>query len=130
MRIDNLTADVFMRSMALIGEALESVVNGKIGADIKADISAQRIKNSELGESERTANSEAWAIDMLARYVPRIMRENVEDAYKILAALEGQTLEDYKANFTPVGFMAGIKSLTQAFSEDGELRQLFAPFLA
>lgn len=130
MRIDSLNADEFMRALALAGEAVGNVVNGKLGADIKADISAQRLKSAELDEDARKADSEAWALDMLVRYIPRIMRENVEDAYKLLAAVDGQTLEEYKAAFTPVKFMSDINSLMRAFNEDGELRQLIAPFLA
>jgi hypothetical protein len=130
MRINDLNADEFMQSMALIGEALENIVNGKIGTDIKADISAYRAKaNSEDSAESKKADAEAWAVDMLARYIPRVMRESVEDVYKLLAACEGQTLEEYKADFSPKKMMCDIKELTEAFNEDGELRELISPFL-
>ena len=129
MRLNKLNADEFAQSLALIGEAVENIVNGKLGTDVKTDISAHRAKCAGLDTDEVKAESESWAMDMLTRYIPRIMRENVEDAYKLLAACEGQTLEEYKKDFTPAKLMSDVKALTEAFGKDGELRQLVSPFL-
>ena len=122
MRLNDLTADEFARSMALIGQAVENIAAGELGKQFKADVSEFR---NGADRSDEAAGD--WAVGMLLKYVQKVLEGNVEDAYRILAALDGQTLAEYKAAFTPKKLMADIAAARQAFS-DGEFKGLLEPF--
>lgn len=121
MRIMELDADEFMSAMACVGEAVEGIMSSGTAEMVKADIKAFRAEGDK-------AKAEDWAIGMLARYVPVLLKHNVGDLYALLAACDGQTIEEYKACFTPVKFMADVKALTGAFGEGGALKGLAQPF--
>ena len=46
----------------------------------------------------------------------------------MLAAVDGQTLEEYKASFTPPKMAADVRALVASLKEDGDLRELFDSF--
>lgn len=121
MRILELDADEFMTAMANVGEAVEGIMASGTADMLKADIKAFRAQ----GDKDK---AEDWAIDMMAKYVPVLLKNNVGDLYALLAACDGQTVEEYKACFTPVKLMADVKALTGAFGEGGALKGLAQPF--
>ena len=124
MRINELSADEFARSLALIGEAIDHVANGGVGADIVAEIAAG------AGKSEDREAAAEWSMGVIAKFLPRVLKENVTDAYMVLAALDGQTVEEYEACFTPAKFAADTRALVAALGEGGEFRELFGSFFA
>ncbi len=124
MKFEEISAEQLMRSMALIGEAAEHVMQGGIGEDLVKEIVAYRSK----GKGE--ADAFEWAVRLFAQYLPRVLKENVEDLYKVLAAVDGQTVEEYQACTTAKKVLADVAALKAALSKDGELRELFEGFLA
>lgn len=124
MKFNELTAEQLMASMALIGEAAEHVMQGGIGEDLVRDVVAYRQK----GKGEIDAFE--WAVRLFAQYLPRVLKENVEDLYKVLAAVDGQTVEEYQACTNAKKVLADVAALKAALSKDGELRELFEGFLA
>ena len=124
MKFNELTAEQLMQSLALIGEAAEHVMQGGIGEDLVKEIAAYRQK----GKGEIDAFE--WAVRLFAQYLPRVLKENVEDLYKVLAAVDGQTVEEYQACTNAKKVLADVAALKAALSKDGELRELFEGFLA
>lgn len=124
MKFNELTAEQLMASMALIGEAAEHVMQGGIGEDLVKEIVAYRQK----GKGEIDAFE--WAVRLFAQYLPRVLKENVEDLYKVLAAVDGQTVEEYQACTNAKKVLSDVAALKAALAKDGELRELFEGFLA
>ena len=124
MKFNELTAEQLMQSLALIGEAAEHVMQGGIGEDLVKEIAAYRQK----GKGE--ADAFEWAVRLFAQYLPRVLKENVEDLYKVLAAVDGQTVDEYQACTNAKKVLADVAALKAALSKDGELRELFEGFLA
>lgn len=124
MRINDLTADEFAASMALIGEAVEHIAGGEIGKSLLAEMKAG------AGKASSEEDAAEWGMGIIAKYLPRVLKENVTDAYMVLAALDGQTVEEYKACFTPAKFAADTRALVKACGKDGDLRALFGSFFA
>ena len=60
--------------------------------------------------------------------IPALLKGNVGDLYAVLAACDGQTVEEYKACFTPKKLMADVAALKAALGEGGALKELAAPF--
>lgn len=126
MKFNELTAEQLMQSLALIGEAAEHVMQGGIGEDLAKEIAAYRSKPKGKDKADATE----WAVRLFAQYLPRLLKENVEDLYKVLAAVDGQTVEEYEACTNAQKVLADVSALKAALSKDGELRELFAGFLA
>ena len=125
MRINELTADEFTASAALLGEAVEGILNGELGTKLKSDV-AERRSNS----GEEKTDAVEWAVDVVSSYIPMLLKSNVGDVYKLLAACDGQTVDEYKACFTPAKLMQDVAALKDALKDGGELRDLVSPFLA
>lgn len=126
MKFEEISAAQLMQSMALIGEACEHVMQGGIGEDLVKEIAAYRSKPKGKGKGDATE----WAVRLFAQYLPRLLKENVEDLYKVLAAVDGQTVEEYEACTNAKKVLSDVAALKAALAEDGELRELFAGFLA
>ena len=126
MKFNELTAEQLMASMALIGEAAEHVMQGGIGEDLAKEIAAYRSKPKGKDKADATE----WAVRLFAQYLPRLLKENVEDLYKVLAAVDGQTVEEYEACTNAKKVFADVAALKAALAKDGELRELFVGFLA
>lgn len=122
MRINQLGADEFARSMAMVAEAVENVAKGGVGKELLAEVAAGAGKQ---GDEKRAAE---WGLEIIEKYLPRVLRENVGDAYLVLAAVDGQTLEEYKASFTPPKMAADVRALVASLKEDGDLCELFGSF--
>ena len=56
------------------------------------------------------------------------MKENVEDLYKILAAVDGQSLEEYEACSDARKIVKDVAQLKKAMGKGGELQELVAGF--
>lgn len=125
MRFEQLDAAQFMQSMALIGEASEHIMQGGVGEDLAREVAAYRSKPKGKGKADATE----WAAGLLSRYVPRMLRENVGDLYKVLAAVDGQTVEEYVACSDAKKVLADVAALKAALSENGEIRVAFSGFL-
>lgn len=126
MKFEEISAAQLMQSMALIGETCEHVMQGGIGEDLAKEIAADRSKPNGKDKADATE----WAVRLLAQYLPRLLKENVADLYKVLAAVDGQTVEEYEACSNAKKVLADIAALKEALSKGGELRELFAGFLA
>lgn len=121
MRIDELSADEFMSAMASLGEAIEGLAKSGLAETFKDDVMAFRAAGDK-------SKAEGWAVDMVAKYVPALLKGNVGDLYAVLAACDGQTVEEYKACFTTKKLLADVAALKAAFVEGGALKELFKPF--
>ena len=106
--------------MASLGEAIEGLAKSDLAETFKDDVKAFR--------SGDRSNVEGWAVDMLAKYIPALLKGNVGDLYAVLAACDGQTVEEYKACFTPKKLMADVAALKAALGEGGALKELVSPF--
>lgn len=124
MKFEEISAEQLMKSMSLIAEACEHIMQGGIGEDLVKEIVSYRSK----GKGE--ADAFEWAVRLFAQYLPRVLKENVEDLYKVLAAVDGQTVEEYQACTNAKKVLADVAALKAALSKDGELRELFEGFLA
>lgn len=122
MRINQLSADEFERSMAMVAEAIENVAKAGVGKELLAEVAAGA---GRQGDEKRASE---WGLEIIEKYLPRVLRENVKDAYLVLAAVDGQTLEEYKASFTPPKMAADVRALVASLKEDGDLRELFGSF--
>lgn len=112
-----------MASMALIGEAAEHVMQGGIGEDLAKELSAYRGKaKGDVGKAAE------WAMGIIGKYLPRIMKENVGDMYKVLAAVDGQSFEEYVACSDARKVVKDAAELKKALGKDGELRELVMGF--
>lgn len=128
MKFEEISATQLMQSMSLIAEACEHIMQGGIGEDLVKEIAEYRSKPNDKGKGKGDAYE--WAARLLGQYLPRLLKENVEDLYKVLAAVDGQTVEEYEACTNAKKVIADIAALKAALSKDGELRELFAGFLA
>ena len=122
MRIKELGADEFACSMALIADAVAHVMNGGVGEQIVKEVAAG------AGKASDEESAAEWGIGIIKKYLPHVLKENVEDVYRVLAACDGQTLEQYKEAFKPAKFAADLNALVGAFKADGEIRELFGSF--
>lgn len=123
MKFNELTAEQLMASMALIGEAAEHVMQGGIGEDLARELAAYKGKaKGDVGKATE------WAVEIIGKYLPRIMKENVEDLYKILAAVDGQSLEEYEACSDARKIVKDVAELKKAMGKGGELQELVAGF--
>ena len=126
MKFNELTAEQLMQSLALIGEAAEHVMQGGIGEDLVKEVAAYRGK----AKGTKKADAFEWAAGLVSKCIPRMLKENVGDLYKVLAAVDGQTVEEYEACSNAAKVVSDVAALKTAIAKDGELRQLFAGFLA
>ena len=62
---------------------------------------------------------------MVVGLLPNVLRQGGEISYKLLAALDGQTLEEYKADFTVKKWVNDIKDAIDGI--DG-IKDILAPF--
>lgn len=124
MRINELSADEFAASMALIGEAVEHIANGELGKSLLGEMKAG------AGKASSEEDAAEWGMGIIARYLPKVLETSVADAYRVLAAVDGQSLKEYKDAFTPAKFAADVRALVKACGEDGDLRALFGSFFA
>ena len=123
MKFNELTAEQLMASMALIGEAAEHVMQGGSGEDLVKEVAAYRGKAK--GDA---AKATEWAVGIIGKHLPRVMKENVEDLYKILAAVDGQSLEEYEACSDARKIVKDVAELKKAMGKGGELQELVAGF--
>lgn len=131
MKLENLTADEFQNAMCLLADVAEDVMNGELGAKAKAAYAKFRADSAKAkGDPEAAkvaAASEVndLAVDMVAGLLPDVLRQGGEISYKLLAALDGQTLEEYKADFTVRKWVNDIKDAIDGI--DG-IKDILAPF--
>lgn len=114
MKLENLNADEFQNAMCLLADVAEDVMNGELGAKAKAAYAKFRSDSAkakakatakakgdpEAAKAAATAEVNGLAVDMVVGLLPDVLRQGGEISYKLLAALDGQTLEEYKADFT------------------------------
>lgn len=133
MKLENLTADEFQNAMCLLADVAEDVMNGELGAKAKAsyakfrsDSAKAKVKGDpEAAKAAATAEVNGLAVDMVAGLLPDVLRQGGEISYKLLAALDGQTLEEYKADFTVKKWVNDIKAAIDGI--DG-IKDILAPF--
>lgn len=141
MKLENLNADEFQNAMCLLADVAEDVMNGELGAKAKAayakfrsDSAKAKAKakatakakgDSEAAKAAATAEVNGLAVDMVVGLLPDVLRQGGEISYKLLAALDGQTLEEYKADFTVKKWVNDIKDAIDGI--DG-IKDVLAPF--
>lgn len=131
MRIDEFTADEFLTSAQLLAEVAEEAMGGKLGEELKRSYmsyrAAAKAAKAEAGddEAEAKAKVEMEAVNMLGGLLPVLLREGGELSLKLLAALDGQTLDEYKACFTMAKYAADIKA---ALGGIDTVKEVAAPF--
>lgn len=141
MKLDNLNADEFQNAMCLLADVAEDVMNGELGAKAKASYAKFRSDSAkakakakatakakgdpEAAKAAATAEVNGLAVDMVAGLLPDVLRQCGEISYKLLAALDGQTLEEYKADFTVKKWVNDIKDAIDGI--DG-IKDILAPF--
>ncbi|MFR5194243.1 MAG: hypothetical protein ACLTEX_02665 [Eggerthella lenta] len=131
MRIDEFTADEFLTSAQLLAEVAEEAMGGKLGEELKRSYMSYRAAckaaKAEAGddETEAKAKVEMEAVDMVAGLLPVLLREGGELSLKLLAALDGQTLDEYKACFTMAKYAADIKAAVDSIDS---VKEIAAPF--
>ena len=130
MRIDEFTADEFLTSAQLLAEVAEEAMGGKLGEEVKRAFvsyrAAAKAAKAEAGdEADAKAKVEMEAVDMVAGLLPVLLREGGELSLKFLAALDGQTLEEYKACFSMAKYAADIKAALDGIDSVTEIAALF-----
>ena len=137
MKLENLNADEFQNAMCLLADVAEDVMNGELGAkakaayakfrsdSAKAKATAKAKGDPEAAKAAATAEVNGLAVDMVVGLLPDVLRQGGEISYKLLAALDGQTLEEYKADFTVKKWVADIKDAIGGI--DG-IKDVLAPF--
>lgn len=130
MRIDEFTADEFLTSAQLLAEVAEEAMGGKLGEEVKRAFvsyrAAAKAAKAEAGdEAEVKAKVEMEAVDMVAGLLPVLLREGGELSLKFLAALDGQTLEEYKACFSMAKYAADIKAAVDGIDS---VKEIATPF--
>lgn len=137
MKLENLTADEFQNAMCLLADVAEDVMNGELGAKAKASYAKFRSDSAkakatakakddpEAAEAAATAEVNGLAVDMVAGLLPDVLRQGGEISYKLLAALDGQTLEEYKADFTVKKWVNDIKDAIDGING---IKDILAPF--
>lgn len=137
MKLENLNADEFQNAMCLLADVAEDVMNGELGAKAKAAYAKFRADSAKAKASAKVkgdpeaakvaAASEVngLAVDMVVGLLPDVLRQGGEISYKLLAALDGQTLEEYKAEFTVKKWVNDIKDAIDGI--DG-IKDILAPF--
>lgn len=131
MNIENLNADQFETSMALLADVSQEVMTGPLGAKVKQAFTAYRdgakAAKEAAGGDEKAAEAEvtSLAMDMMGELLPELLRSGTEVSYKLLAALDGQTLDEYRACFTVKKYLEDIKA---AVAASKEIKDMLAPF--
>lgn len=114
-------------------------MNGELGAKAKAAYAKFRADSAKAkakanaktkGDHEAAKVAAAnevngLAVDMVMGLLPDVLRQGGEISYKLLAALDGQTLEEYKAAFTVKKWVNDIKDAIDGI--DG-IKDILAPF--
>lgn len=138
MKLENLTADEFQNAMCLLADVAEDVMNGELGAKAKAAYAkfradsakakakaSAKVKGDPEAAKVAAAEVNGLAVDMVVGLLPDVLRQGGEISYKLLAALDGQTLEEYKADFTVKKWVNDIKDAIDGI--DG-IKDVLAPF--
>lgn len=139
MKLENLNADEFQNAMCLLADVAEDVMNGELGvkakaayakfradsAKAKAKAKAEAKGDTEAANAAATEEVNGLAVDMVVDLLPDVLRQGGEVSYKLLAALDGQTLEEYKACFSVKKWVADIKAAVDGI--DG-IKDILAPF--
>ena len=127
MKLENLTADEFQNAICLLADVAEDVMNGELGAKAKAAYAKFRTDSAkakakatakakgdpEAAKVAAAAEVNGLAVDMVVGLLPDVLRQGGEISYKLLAALDGQTLEEYKAEFTVKKWVNDIKDVSR-----------------
>lgn len=130
MRIDEFTADEFLTATQLLAEVAEEAAGGELGGQVKRAFvsyrAAAKAAKAEGGdEADVNAKVEMEAVDMVAGLLPALLRAGGELSFKFLAALDGQTLEEYKACFSMAKYADDIKA---ALKGADSVKEIAAPF--
>ena len=116
----------FLLPKGLAVEATPDAVNTmNLQAKAKAKATAKAKGDPEAAKVAAASEVNGLAVDMVAGLLPDVLRQGGEISYKLLAALDGQTLEEYKADFTVKKWVNDIKDAIDGI--DG-IKDILAPF--
>lgn len=139
MKLENLNADEFQNAMCLLADVAEDVMNSELGAKAKAAYAKFRSDSAKAKakatakakgrprgrEGSRNRRGQRPRRGHGVGLLPDVLRQGGEISYKLLAALDGQTLEEYKADFTVKKWVNDIKDAIDGI--DG-IKDVLAPF--
>lgn len=114
MNIDNLGADQFMESMAVIAENTKAIMGSESGKAV-----AQSFKAMQADGDGKAV------VKALLDGLPQLVRENGDSVYAILAACDGVTLEEYKEAFTGAKFLDDVRAIANLINDDAEAAGAF-----
>lgn len=120
MRIDELNADEFLASAALVAEGVQDVLASESGRELAASLST--VYGTE-GKSDEQKGAEV--LQAVLGKLPALLRENGDAVYKILAALDGQTVDEYKAGFKASKLAADVKAAVKWVTANEEEAEAF-----
>lgn len=123
MKLDNLNADQFMQSLADVTEAVGVLISSESGKAIIDDLNGFR--GSINKDEDADGKVVEWLTKTITARLPQFVRENGDNVYKLLAACDGITLEEYKADFTPAKLFADVKGLMQWIGQNREQAAAF-----
>ena len=120
MRIDELGADEFMCAVAAIAENAQAIMDSDSGKALAAGFGEFRGSLADVAEADRQQAAGVGILKTVTACLPALLRENGDAVYGILAACDGQTVEEYKAEFSPAKMMRDIKELVGFVSSNTE----------
>lgn len=139
MKLEELNADEFQNAICLLADVAEDVMTGELGTKAKAAYAKFRTDSAkakskakaeakgdpEAANAAATEEVNGLAVDLVVKLLPDVLRQGGEISYKLLAALDGQTLEEYKACFSVKKWVADIKAAIDGIEG---IKDILAPF--
>lgn len=120
MRIDELNADEFLASVALAAEGVRDALASESGSALAAELAPIYAK-----EGKPDAEKGAEVLKAVLGNLPALLRENGDAVYKVLAGLDGKTLEEYKAGFKASRMVADVKAAVKWVTANREEAEAF-----
>lgn len=109
--IESLDAAQFANLVAQVGR-LFGVLN-EVG--VIQEITSRAKASGEMSEAESTA----LVVDLIGNGLPKLIEADADVVYSTIAACKGQTLAEYKEQFSVRGAVRDIKELITFLSEEG-----------
>lgn len=125
MRIDQLSADEFMLAVADLADAVVDLKDNDGIRELAASLMEFRGSLAEVPEEERKGKTAEFAVTAILKAVPKLCRESGDSVYRILAALDGISLEEYKEAFTPRKLVADVKGAVLFALDNPEVKDFF-----
>ena len=117
MRIDEMGADEFMIALGEVAAAISAIKESKPGKKFASDFTAKAKRMNEKGGVDGIGS---WAMGEILKRLPQFTKECGDDVYRLLAACDGITVDEYKAKFTPRKLISDVSALVEWASANEE----------